>query len=217
MQQESPENGVPNTANGSSISPSHSRSASDPAEPEGDSYSDPIDLIPHREHAKHSAAYRPGEYVHSKQSSGASRDSFIYSDENYSNPVDMLRAAATGGSSRSSVKSSESNTEPALPPPCRQTKTEARGAISKPPPRTPTSNGHDNIAAAIDPTYPNVGPSSASAKAVPASILPAHLDYTAGAAASPVPPYMPIQGTRRTNAVVQSDRKKRAKDKCTHQ
>lgn len=31
---------------------------------------------------------------------------------------------------------------------------------------------------------------------------------------SPVPPYMPIQGTRRTTSL---DKKKKTKDKCTHQ
>jgi len=33
--------------------------------------------------------------------------------------------------------------------------------------------------------------------------------------ASPTPPYMPIQGTRRSNS--SEDRKKKSKDKCTHQ
>lgn len=202
--------------NNSSISPSHSRSASDPADLDVDSYSDPIDLIAHREHAKQQA-YRPGEYVHSKQSSGASRDSYIYSDENYSNPVDMLRSSVGSNVSRPSAATPEGNGEPALPPPCRQQKSESRGAINKPPPRIPTSNGADNIAAVIDPTYLNVGVNVANTKQTPTSILPAHLDYTAGATANPVPPYMPIQGTRRTNAVAQSDKKKRNKDKCTHQ
>lgn len=32
--------------------------------------------------------------MHSKQSSGASRDSLFHSDENYSNPIDSLKATA---------------------------------------------------------------------------------------------------------------------------
>lgn len=205
MQQEAPVNGAQSVHSNNSISPSHSRSVSDPADFDGDSYSDPIDLIAHRDNGQHRhSSYRPGEHVHSKQSSGASRDSMIYSDENYSNPVDMLRNGPNAGPARS-----ESYSELALPPPCRQTKLAGKATTSK----NLAPNGHDNIAAAIDPTYPIVG-----VAAVPlATILPSHLDYTADTTKAPVPPYMPIQGTRRTNGVAQSDKKKRAKDKCTHQ
>lgn len=85
-----------------SVSPNHSRTQSDPADMDGDSYSDPIDLITARENGKH----RPTEYFHSKQSSGASRDSFIYNDENYSNPIDILKGSAQ---SPKSVSSNDSN------------------------------------------------------------------------------------------------------------
>lgn len=72
---------------------SHSRSHSDPNDIEHESYSDPIDLINVRENAKHS--YQSGEYFHSKQSSGASRDSLFQNDENYSHPIDSLRSNVT--------------------------------------------------------------------------------------------------------------------------
>lgn len=85
-----------------SVSPNHSRTQSDPTDMDADSYSDPIDLITARENGKH----RPAEYFHSKQSSGASRDSFIYNDENYSNPIDILKASAQ---SPKSVSSNDSN------------------------------------------------------------------------------------------------------------
>lgn len=75
---------------------SHSRSHSDSIDIEHDPYSDPIDLINARENAKQS--FQAGEYFHSKQSSGASRDSLFNSDENYSNPVDSLRNAAMNDS-----------------------------------------------------------------------------------------------------------------------
>lgn len=91
MQAEHPESAqyVENT---SAIS--HTRSHSDPNDIEHDSYSDPIDLIQARENAARQAS-QLSEYVHSKQSSSASRDSLFHSDENsYSNPVDSLRAAA---------------------------------------------------------------------------------------------------------------------------
>lgn len=88
MQQEAAE-GAQYVENSSAVS--HTRSHSDSNDIEHDSYSDPIDLINARENAKQS--YQSGEYFHSKQSSGASRDS-LFSDENYSNPVDSLRNAA---------------------------------------------------------------------------------------------------------------------------
>lgn len=89
MQQETSE-GAHYVENSSAIS--HSRSHSDSNDIEHESYSDPIDLIQARENAKQ--AYQAGEYYHSKQSSGASRDSLYQTDENYSNPIDSLRNAA---------------------------------------------------------------------------------------------------------------------------
>lgn len=76
----------------------------------------------------------------------------------------------------------------------------------------------DNIAAVIDPTYPNGALTSSMTTGGHTGVLPTHLDYKAtDHNANPVPPYMPIQGTRRSNAVSQSDKKKKSKDKCTHQ
>lgn len=78
-------NGAQYVEGGSVIS--HTRSHSDSNDIEHDSYSDPIDLIQAREIAR-----QQNDYIHSKQSSGASRDSLFQSDENsYSNPVDSLR------------------------------------------------------------------------------------------------------------------------------
>lgn len=77
---------------------SHTRSHSDSNDIEHDSYSNPIDLISARENAPQ--LYQPEEYFHSKQSSGASRDSLFHSDENYSNPVDSLRNAAMNESNQ---------------------------------------------------------------------------------------------------------------------
>lgn len=79
--------------NSSAISHTRSHSGhSDTNDIEHESYSNPIDLINAQDNVKHS--FQPGEYFHSKQSSGASRDSLFHSDENYSNPVDSLRNAA---------------------------------------------------------------------------------------------------------------------------
>lgn len=90
LQQESAGEGAQYVENSSSASQTRSHSGSNDIEHE--SYSDPIDLINARENAKQ--AYQAGEYFHSKQSSGASRDSLFHSDENYSNPVDSIRNEA---------------------------------------------------------------------------------------------------------------------------
>lgn len=90
MQQESTE-GAQYVENSSSVS--HTRSHSGSNDIEHESYSDPIDLINARENAKQ-IPHQPDEYFHSKQSSGASRDSLFHSDENYSNPVDSIRNEA---------------------------------------------------------------------------------------------------------------------------
>lgn len=89
-------NGAQYVENASAIS--HTRSHSDPNDIEHDSYSDPIDLIQARENARQ--AQLLNGFAHSKQSSGASRDSLFHSDENsYSNPVDSLRAATASEAS----------------------------------------------------------------------------------------------------------------------
>lgn len=81
--------------------------------------------------------------------------------------------------------------------------------------RAHVPEGIENIATVIDPTYPVTTPTLSTASATQ---LPAHLEYAAPEhSSSPVPPYMPIQGTRRTNLVSQPDKKKKSKDKCTHQ
>lgn len=75
--------------------------------------------------------------------------------------------------------------------------------------RTFTPEAVENIATVIDPTYeshsiPSISPISPV-------VLPDFIDQST----SPVPPYMPIQGTRRT--VAGDSKKKKTKDKCTHQ
>lgn len=85
----------------------------------------------------------------------------------------------------------------------------------------PIPDDIENIAAVIDPTYDHQhGGGTSSVKAPAASpsglatpsTLPDFLDQSS----SPVPPYMPIQGTRRGNLSV-DNKKKKSKDKCTHQ
>lgn len=83
--------------------------------------------------------------------------------------------------------------------------------------------GIDNIATVIDPTYPTSASTPSTVASTPLNtngpvIPPTHAEYNASElGSSPVPPYMPIQGTRRNNMVSQPDKKKKSKDKCTHQ
>lgn len=77
----------------------------------------------------------------------------------------------------------------------------------------------ENIAVVIDPTYDqqhanNSGNNHIKTPTASPSTLPDFLEQSS----SPVPPYMPIQGTRRNTGNISMDnKKKKSKDKCTHQ
>lgn len=111
MQQENGE-GAQYVENSSAVS--HTRSHSDSNDIEHDSYSNPIDLVNVRENTQQS--YQAGEYFHSKQSSGASRDSLFHSDENYANPVDSLRNAAMVDSNQNASPPRPSKKQSSKPP-----------------------------------------------------------------------------------------------------
>lgn len=81
----------------------------------------------------------------------------------------------------------------------------------------------ENIAAVIDPTYDqqhnttnNTGNNHIK---TPIAASPLTLPDFLEQSSSPVPPYMPIQGTRRNtgNISMDNNKKKKSKDKCTHQ
>ncbi|XP_055296042.1 inner centromere protein A [Sitodiplosis mosellana] len=196
MQQEAAE-GAQYVENSSAVS--HTRSHSDSNDIEHDSYSDPIDLINARENAKQ--LYQAGEYFHSKQSSGASRDS-LFNDENYSNPVDSLRNAALN----------DSNHNASPPRPSKK--------VSSKQPRPKSNESIDNMEQIQQPNSSSSGPNSSipTPSNESQNFLPAHLKYTTpDQNSNPIPPYMPIQGVRR-NGNMQSDKKKKPKDnRCTHQ
>lgn len=129
----------------------HARSHSDPIEMDGDSYSDPIDLITNASSQEHGnqmsrshpaynnpMAHRGAEYYHAKQGSGASRDSFLFTDENYSNPIDMVksqhhsnsrRSDHSGGSRRAGSADEDSSSYNG---PARPSKLDLRGPLSRP-------------------------------------------------------------------------------------
>lgn len=132
--------------------PEHARSRSDPLEMDGDSYSDPIDLITNpgpdhglmsRSHPTYNnpMAQRAGEYYHAKQGSGASRDSLPFSDENYSNPIDMVKSGHHSSSRRSDQSNSlRRDDDVYISPsdsgscngPARPSKLELRGPLNRP-------------------------------------------------------------------------------------
>lgn len=135
--------------NGAQLIPEHSRSKSDPVEMDGDSYSDPIDLItnPNQDHNmsrshpsyNNPMAHHASEYYHVKQGSGTSRDSLLYSDENYSNPVDMVKnpqLANLRDNSNSLRRDDEVYNSPAensnYNSPIRPSKLELRGPLNRP-------------------------------------------------------------------------------------
>ncbi|CAG2065862.1 unnamed protein product, partial [Timema podura] len=95
-------------------------------------------------------------------------------------------------------------------------------------PEAGPSHGHTlpNIAMAIDPTYPRrarTGGSElyASSSPVMSPSVQAHSKLLCAAYEededSPVPPYMPIQGQRRTMSLEKKGRKSKSKDGCKQQ
>jgi hypothetical protein len=81
----------------------------------------------------------------------------------------------------------------------------------------------DNIAAMIDPTFGTPSPGAYQANGLhhqqqqqqqSSRLTPDLLEYSEPSSTSPVPPYMPIQGTRRNASL---DKKKKSKDRCAQQ
>lgn len=177
-------------------------------DPEGDSYSNPVDMLPSND-AQFNRRYQQSpdgghsNYQHQKQSSYNSQSSGgsyhqHANDDSYSNPVDMMTT-----------------------PPLHQrglqrpNQLEIRGQINRPHPPRAHLPEDQNIAAMIDPTYATPSPPSTNVspmKATPPDIL----EYCekSGDEPSAVPPYMPIQGTRRTSS---KDNRKKQKERCNQQ
>lgn len=171
--------------------PSHSRSISDPHDLEGDSYSTPIDLITSTEMAASSGQPllrksnqmplpNQRDYYNPRENNGDYyREQF--SDENYSNPVDMVRANESGASPKIPQNSKKGivkrDDEMYILPvagagaiggavgeyqgPIRPNQLDLRGPLNRPAqPRAHVPEGLDNIAVMIDPTYPSSGSTS---------------------------------------------------------
>ncbi|XP_058057761.1 uncharacterized protein LOC131208864 [Anopheles bellator] len=191
------------------------------------------------------------------------------SDENYSNPIDMikqqrqqqqlllqqqqLQQQQRGGPNlklsanvqrliENGRKDDEIyvlpvSEEPGLPP----VTSDLQQAPQRSPQRAaaaPTSSGtgrlmaspgsrnqylDDNIAAKIDPTFamggslgsPGTATTSLTTSPVAHSTQPDILEFSDPGSSSPVPPYMPIQGTRRNNTA--EGKKRKSKERCAQQ
>lgn len=149
-------------------------------------------------------------------------------DENYSNPVDMIHENEKYSKNELPIRPDDeiyvlpvsqqnSNKEFGLPPPQRPTQLDLKGPLNRPaPPKNYYPEIRDNIAAMIDPTYPSSGSTTSGTSCAGAHALsPNDVSEYSDQSCSPVPPYMPIQGQRR-NASLEG-KKKKGKDKCTHQ
>lgn len=224
-----------------SVSGSHSRSHSEPAD--GDSYSDPIDLIANHDGSKSSQLNRStnsqqnGNVQHSQAHHMYYQDAVNLYDVSYSNPVDLVRSTSRSptscgaGSKQSGIYRHDDdmyerpiNDHAEYNGPKRPNNLDIRH-MNRPhqPPRPPKPDRDElgnNIATIIDPTYVESKPSPTTTPNSnnihhnqPANLnLPDFLEQSS----SPVPPYMPIQGTRR-NISLDNNKKKKVKDKCTHQ
>lgn len=225
---------------GSSDPPSlHSRTQSDPTTDDGDSYSNPVDSLrqkgdyPRRQQNQHNRHDRH-EYYHQRESSDTSFNSRgePYGEENYSNPIDMIRKEGSGATKKQPMPPPHRRDDEiyVLPTggsgqqqhtdyhgPTRPNQLELRGPLNRPaPPRAHVPEGIENIAAYIDPTYPSSGSTTSGTpgNGVSPGNHPDTSEYS-DQSSSPVPPYMPIQGQRRNTSL--ENKKKKTKDKCTHQ
>ncbi|XP_055683891.1 uncharacterized protein LOC129790443 [Lutzomyia longipalpis] len=201
-------------------------------ESDGDSYANPVDFLENNQLPQAYTRERRECYEDTRGTSSGGydhygRNSFL-NDENYSNPVDMLVQPngtdqvkvsinvkkQTAGAKKHddlhdySMSASSSTNHQG---PTRPNHLDIRGPINRPAaPRAHLPEGIDNIAAMIDPTY-HQSSSSTPGSALTPPEMPEFSDHSS----SPVPPYMPIQGSRRSTSL--ENKKKKSKDKCAHQ
>lgn len=146
--------------------PNHSRSHSHDSE--ADSYSNPVDLLPPTDSGQQRNHH---EYYHQRDNSGNSQSSAggyyrdSIHDENYSNPIDMLREEQAAGGPNVKININLKKQIGAVggpseyQGPARPNHLEIRGPLNRPaPPRAHLPE--DNIAAMIDPTYTSSGSAS---------------------------------------------------------
>ncbi|XP_053697616.1 myb-like protein I isoform X2 [Sabethes cyaneus] len=151
-------------------------------------------------------------------------------EDSYSNPIDMIRHQKSAPNLKLSanvqrlVENGRKEDDIYVLPvsereesrsPKRPNHLEIRGARAG---VTRSQYTEDNIAARIDPTYNSSGASPLNTNSLTASTLsspPDILEFSDPGSSSPVPPYMPIQGTRRNNSA--DNKKRKSKERCAQQ
>lgn len=153
-------------------------------------------------------------------------------DVNYSNPVDLVRSTSrsptssgAGGKQSGNYRHDEDMYERPINDveysgPKRPNNLDIRHVNRPQQPTRPPKPDRDefgNIATVIDPTYVESKGSPTTPNSNIQHNQPTNLPDFLDQSSSPVPPYMPIQGTRR-NISLDNNKKKKGKDKsCTHQ
>lgn len=151
-------------------------------------------------------------------------------DDSYSNPIDMIRQQKSAPNLKLSanvqrlVENGRKDDDIYVLPiseggenrsPQRPNQLDVRGV----PNRSSGSRSQysdDNIATRIDPTFGTSPLNSSSMTASTLSSPPDILEFSDPGSSSPVPPYMPIQGTRR-NAAGGDNKKRKSKERCAQQ
>ncbi|KAK3912618.1 Reticulocyte-binding protein 2-like protein a [Frankliniella fusca] len=141
-----------------------------------------------------------------------------YSLPHQPSPVPPPSHSVSPGNSDPSTKAGQTKGRRRFPDP------EAIEQLPSPnvtPPGSVTSSGPNdalrNIAIVIDPTYPRRSPPNASDVRTSPITTSSQLDYVEENCGSPAPPYMPIQGQRRTASLEKKLKKKAPKDGCKQQ
>lgn len=153
-------------------------------------------------------------------------------EDSYSNPIDMIRQQKSAPNLKLSanvqrlVENGRKDDDIYVLPVSengegrnsqRPTHLDVRGIVNR-------SSGsrsqytEDNIATRIDPTYSTSGTSPMNTSSMTASSIsspPDILEFSDPGSSSPVPPYMPIQGTRRNNSA--DNKKRKSKERCAQQ
>ncbi|KXJ72103.1 hypothetical protein RP20_CCG018875 [Aedes albopictus] len=162
--------------------------------PNDDSYSNPIDMIRQQ---KSTPNLKLSANVQRLVENGRKEDDI------YVLPVSDGGGAGGGGESRS---------------PQRPSHLDVRGIVNRSSSGSRNQYTEDNIATKIDPTFSTSGSSPMNTNSMTASTLsspPDILEFSDPGSSSPVPPYMPIQGTRRNTSA--DNKKRKSKERCAQQ
>lgn len=155
-------------------------------------------------------------------------------DDSYSNPIDMIRQQKSTPNLKLSanvqrlVENGRKEDDIYVLPvsdgngdnrsPQRPSHLDVRGVVNRTSPGSRNPYNDENIATKIDPTFNTSGSSPMNTNSMTASTLsspPDILEFSDPGSSSPVPPYMPIQGTRRNTSA--DNKKRKSKERCAQQ